>query len=60
MDAGKKKCMVCGKLTTVTGGICEPCQDHIRREAMREQAGLRDDADKELKKEGITPDKRST
>ena len=50
--------MVCGKQTIVRGGICEPCQDRIRREAMGEQAGLREQADKELKKQGITPDKR--
>jgi len=54
-----KKCMVCGKAVAVLrGGICEPCQDRIRREAMGEQAGISDRADHELQKHGVTPTKK--
>ena len=54
----KKKCMVCGRLLPIVrGGICDPCQDRIRREAMGEQANVRDQADKELKKQGIDPER---
>jgi hypothetical protein len=54
-----KKCMICGKsLTIAKGGICEPCQDRIRREAMGEQAGISDRADQELAKHGVTPTKK--
>lgn len=54
-----KKCMVCAKPSvTLKGGICEPCQDRIRREAMGEQAGIRDQADRELSRHGITPSKK--
>jgi hypothetical protein len=56
VEQEKKKCMVCGKLTLLKSGICEPCQERIRREAMGEQADVRDRADKELKKQGVNPD----
>ena len=53
----KKKCLVCGKLfPIVRGGICDPCQDRIRREAMGEQANVRDQAERELKKQGVNPE----
>lgn len=57
MSEEKKKCMVCGKPMILKGGICEPCQDRIRREAMGEQAGVSNRAEAELKKHGVTPDK---
>jgi hypothetical protein len=54
----KKRCMICAKEAPVLkGGICEPCQDRIRREAMGEQAGISDRADKELLRHGINPKK---
>lgn len=55
MEKGQKKCMVCGKPTPLRGGICEPCQERIRREAMGEQADGRAQAEKELKKHGVVP-----
>jgi hypothetical protein len=49
-----KKCMVCGKPAALSkGGICEPCQDRIRREAMGEQAGIGERADREIGREGV-------
>ncbi|HEX9660754.1 MAG TPA: hypothetical protein VGB27_00590 [Candidatus Binatia bacterium] len=54
-----KRCMICAKEAAVLkGGICEPCQDRIRREAMGQQAGISERADKELSKHGITPAKK--
>ena len=59
MSEEKKKCMICGKAAAVLkGGICEPCQDRIRREALGEQAGISDRADRELTKHGVTPRKK--
>ena len=59
MAEAKKKCMVCAKEATVLkGGICDPCQDRIGREAMGEQAGISDRADKELSRHGVTPAKK--
>ena len=56
MEQEKKKCMVCGKAVALKGGICDPCQERIRREAMGEQADVRSRAEKELKKHGIVPE----
>ena len=51
--------MVRAKPTPVlTGGICEACQDKIRREAMGEQARAAEGADRELSHHGITPIKK--
>jgi hypothetical protein len=53
-----KKCMVCAKTVTVLkGGICEHCQDRIRREAMGEQANMSQQAERELAKHGVTSKK---
>jgi hypothetical protein len=52
-----KKCMVCGKPVELKGSICAPCQERIRLEAMGEQAGMRAEAERELKKHGVTPAK---
>jgi len=41
MAEAKKNCMICGKAAPILkGGICEPCQERIRREALGEQAGI--------------------
>jgi len=59
MADAQKKCMVCAKPAAILkGGICEPCQDRIRREAMGEQAGISDRADRELTRQGVTPVKK--
>lgn len=52
----KKKCLVCGKPALLQGGICAPCQERIRREAMGDKEELKGQAEKELKKYGVTPD----
>ena len=42
-----KKCMVCAKpAEMLKGGICEPCQEWIRREAMGEQSGMAEQAER--------------
>lgn len=52
----KKKCMICAQVRPLKGGICDPCQERIRREALGEQATVRSQAEKELKKHGVTPE----
>ena len=54
--ANEKKCMICAKAAPLKGGICDPCQDRIRREALGQQAVERGQAEKELKKHGVTPE----
>ena len=59
MSEEKKKCMICAKSVPILkGGICEPCQERIRREALGEQAGVAERADRELAKHGVNPDKK--
>ena len=54
-----KKCMICAKPTELLkGGICEPCQERIRREAMGEQSGIAERAEQELSRHGIAPTKK--
>ncbi len=57
MEPEKKRCMVCAKLRELRGGICELCHEQIRREAQGDQANIRTNAEKELKKHGVTPDR---
>ena len=57
MTEEKKKCMVCAKAVPLRSGICEPCHEKIRREAMGEQADNRAQAEKELRRQGI-PDQK--
>jgi hypothetical protein len=59
MSEPTKKCMICGKtMVSLKGSICEPCQDRIRREALGEQAGIGDRADRELARHGVPPSKK--
>jgi len=54
----RKKCFVCGKELLLKGGICDLCQERIRREALGEQADVRSRAERELKKHGINPERK--
>ncbi|GEM_PF-1175774 len=56
MAAEPKKCMVCGQARTLQGGICDSCRQRIRDEALGRQSGERGDAERELKKHGVTPE----
>jgi hypothetical protein len=59
MSEPKKKCMICGKTVAILkGGICEPCQDRIRKEALGEQVNIGNRADRELTMHGVTPIKK--
>ena len=59
MAENKKRCMVCAKeVAILKGGICEPCQERIRREALGEQAGVGERADRELARHGVNPTKK--
>ena len=59
MNEPNKKCMICAKpADVIKGGICEACQDRIRREAMGEQAGTADRAEQEIVRQGIPSTKK--
>jgi hypothetical protein len=58
MSEAIKRCMICAKPAEfLTGGICQPCQDRIRREALGEQAGVAEGAEREITRHGIAPKK---
>jgi len=58
MEQQQKRCMVCGQVVSlIKGGICDPCQERIRREALGKDADTRVQAEKELKKHGVQPDR---
>ena len=56
MTPEQKKCMVCGQVRPLQGGICDSCRQRIRDEALGRKEGERRDAERELKKQGITPE----
>ena len=59
MSESTKKCMICAKpAEALKGGICQPCQERIRREALGEQAGVADRAEQEISRQGIAPIKK--
>lgn len=59
MSEERKKCMVCAKpAADLKGGICDPCRERIRREALGEQAAVSERSDKELAKHGVNPIKK--
>lgn len=51
------RCMVCAKTAELRGGMCEACQDRIRREALGEQRRVRAEADQNFKRHGVNPEK---
>jgi len=58
MSEANKRCMICAKLSeALNGGICQPCQERIRREALGEQTGVADRAEREISRQGIAPKK---
>ena len=59
MSEASKRCMICAKPSeTLKGGICLPCQERIRQEALGEQAGVADRAEREISRQGIAPTKK--
>ena len=58
MAAGaQKRCMVCAQFSELSGGICQACADKIRGQAQGKRQEVRQKADKELQKHGVTPRK---
>ena len=58
MSEANKRCMICAKTSEVLkGGICQPCQERIRRESLGEQSGVADRAEREISRQGIAPKK---
>jgi hypothetical protein len=54
----KKRCMVCGKGLEAQGSICASCQERIRKEALGEHDKTRIQSERELRKQGVTPEEK--
>ncbi len=50
--------MVCGKEKEMSDAICDPCKAEIRGEAVDKHKQIKKEADRELRKEGVRPDKK--
>lgn len=57
MSGARGRCMVCGRERELSGGMCEECKAKIREEAVGKQKRIKDEAEKELRKKGVPPDK---
>lgn len=57
MAEGKKRCMVCAKEKAFEGAICEECKAMIRGEAAEKGKKVRQDAEREVRREGVPPKK---
>lgn len=58
MTAEKRRCMVCGKEKEMTDAICDLCKAEIRGEAVDKHKQIKKDADRDLRKGGVEPDKK--
>jgi hypothetical protein len=55
MAAKPKVCMLCGKEID-TGSICPACSESVKREALGKQAGLKQQAEREIRRQGVNPE----
>lgn len=50
-----KLCMLCGIREVETSSICPTCSEGVKREALGQQTTLKRQADKEVRRQGVTP-----
>jgi hypothetical protein len=53
-----KVCMLCGK-EVETGSICPACAEGVKREALGKQANLKQQAEREIRRQGVNPEETS-
>jgi hypothetical protein len=51
-----KMCMLCGMREVETGSICPMCAESVKREAMGQQATVKRQAEREIRRQGVNPD----
>jgi hypothetical protein len=56
MTEKPKLCMLCGLQEVETGSICPACAEGVKREAMGKQANLKQQAEKEIRRQGVNPE----
>jgi hypothetical protein len=55
-EVKKRRCMVCAKEFEMAASVCEACNAKIRGEATGKKEGLRKEAEREIKRAGVSPD----
>jgi hypothetical protein len=56
MSEKPKVCMICGLQEVETGSICPSCSEGVKREALGKQANLRQQAEREIRRQGVNPE----
>ncbi|MEE8302462.1 MAG: hypothetical protein V3S24_08520 [Candidatus Tectomicrobia bacterium] len=51
-----KLCMLCGLQEVETGSICPACSEGVKREALGKQANLKQQAEREIRRQGVNPE----
>jgi hypothetical protein len=51
-----KLCIICGLQELETGSICPACAEGVKREALGKQANLKQQAEREIRRQGVNPD----
>ena len=52
-----KMCMICGMREVETSSICPTCSEGVKREAMGQQSAIKRQAEKEVRRQGVNPEK---
>ena len=55
-----KMCMLCGMREVETSSICPTCAESVKREAMGQQATVKRQAEKEIRRQGVNPESSTT
>lgn len=50
-----KTCMLCGRQEVESGSICSACAEGVKREALGRQANLKQQAEREIRRQGVNP-----
>ena len=51
-----KLCMLCCMREVETSSICSTCAESVKREAMGQQATVKRQAEREIRRQGVSPD----
>ena len=51
-----KMCMICGMREVETSSICPTCAESVKREALGQQATVKRQAEKEIRRQGVNPE----
>ena len=52
----RRRCMVCARESEMAASVCESCNAKIRGEAAGKKEGMRKEAEREVKRAGVSPE----